>query len=294
MPPKRKARDAVSPDRPSKSLTRPSRASKASPDTDGNNSEDLPTRPAKKTRGTSSRTARQDDDLDDDFGHYARSSSKPTTIEQHLMDQNKKSKEFIQNFKEQVTQGRETFHDTLARLKQDLLKCRDADDDDLSGIHATLRASVPSFSTKDHPLFEQTQQLIRLSRAILKCHQTADRDSRTVDLKSPRETWKQDEEGMRKLLEYGKLHGEKVVEGWITPTTSEQKHQGTDDDDDDGEDSGEDKEIMTEAENLAKGLFEWRRKGRGLLKAEGWGVAARRQMVALAGVVRTLQPQESE
>jgi hypothetical protein len=36
------------------------------------------------------------------------------------MDQNKKSKEFIQHFKEQVTQGRETFHDTLARLQQDL------------------------------------------------------------------------------------------------------------------------------------------------------------------------------
>lgn len=49
-----------------------------------------------------------------------RASSKPATIEQHLMDQNKKSKEFIQGFKEQVVQGRERVQDTLARLKQDL------------------------------------------------------------------------------------------------------------------------------------------------------------------------------
>jgi hypothetical protein len=49
-----------------------------------------------------------------------RTSSKPATIEQHLMDQNKKSKAFIQGFKEQVAQARERVHGTLARLKQDL------------------------------------------------------------------------------------------------------------------------------------------------------------------------------
>jgi hypothetical protein len=47
-------------------------------------------------------------------------SSKPATIEQHLMDQNKKSKEFIQGFKEQVAEGRERVQETLAKLKQDL------------------------------------------------------------------------------------------------------------------------------------------------------------------------------
>jgi hypothetical protein len=50
----------------------------------------------------------------------ARGSSKPATIEQHLMDQNKKSKEFIQGFKEQVAQGRAHAHSALAKLKQDL------------------------------------------------------------------------------------------------------------------------------------------------------------------------------
>jgi hypothetical protein len=104
---------------------------------------------------------------------------------------------------------------------------------------------------------------------------------------------------MRKLLEYGKVYGEKVVEGWITPTTPKNRDQSTEDGDEEEEGEGDadddDDERTTEAENLARGLFEWRRKGRGLLNAgEGWGVAARRQMVALAGAVRTLQPQESE
>ncbi|KAK4122731.1 hypothetical protein N657DRAFT_646462 [Parathielavia appendiculata] len=89
---------------------------------------------------------------------------------------------------------------------------------------------------------------------------------------------------MRKLLEYGRLYGERVVEGWITP-------RDQDEGDEDGDSNGEEeKKKMSEAENLARGLFEWRRKGRGLpgKAEESWGVAARRQMVVLAGVVRTL------
>jgi hypothetical protein len=53
-----------------------------------------------------------------------RTSSKPATIEQHLMDQNKKSKAFIQGFKEQVAEARERAHETLARLKQGLCVIR--------------------------------------------------------------------------------------------------------------------------------------------------------------------------
>jgi hypothetical protein len=99
----------------------------------------------------------------------------------------------------------------------------------------------------------------------------------------------QDEEGMRKLLEYGRLYGERVVEGWITPRDQQSGDCGGGEEDEESSDGEEDKENMSEAENLAKGLFEWRRKGRGLVKGkESWGVAARRQMVALAGVVRTL------
>jgi hypothetical protein len=114
------------------------------------------------------------------------------------------------------------------------------------------------------------------------------RDSRAPEeLASPRETWERDEEGMRKLLEHGRVFGERVVEGWITPSAPGEDGGGGSDsgasEDDDGGDG-------SEAENLARGLFEWRRKGCGLKggQQESWGVVARRQMVALAGVVRTL------
>lgn len=94
---------------------------------------------------------------------------------------------------------------------------------------------------------------------------------------------------MRKLLTYGKTFGEKVVEGWITPHCNDEVGHGAGEGWND-EVVDENGEVLSETENLAKGLFEWRRRGRGLLKEgkESWGVVARKQMVALAGVVRTL------
>lgn len=94
---------------------------------------------------------------------------------------------------------------------------------------------------------------------------------------------------MRTLLAYGRVHGERAVEGWIAPRDDDKHHEMTDGEEEGG--SEEERERRSEAENLARGLFEWRRKGRGLGLAEGaesWGVAARRQMGALVGVVRTL------
>ncbi|AEO61691.1 hypothetical protein MYCTH_2121463 [Thermothelomyces thermophilus ATCC 42464] len=206
----------------------------------------------------------------------------PSTIEEHLMDQNDKSKEFIQGFKEQVAGVRQRTHNALAKLKQDFTQ--------LETISAAAQSTTPS--TKDNPLFEQTQHLLRLSRAVLACHRTADRDSRTHQelLALPREMWKQDEEGMRKLLSYGKTFGEKAVEGWITPHCTVGVGDGVGEEQSDGAVDENGEEGLSEAENLARGLFEWRRRGRGLSREgeESWGVAARKQMVALAGVVRTL------
>ncbi|KAL2130758.1 hypothetical protein VTI74DRAFT_5976 [Chaetomium olivicolor] len=298
MPPKRKAKDSACTNATSASRARSARGPKTPAGSDGTDIDVLPTRPVKRTRGATSRATKQDDALDeDDFGSYGRASSKPATIEQHLMDQNKKSKEFIQGFKDHVAQGRDQVHDILAKLKQELTKpptCLSANDN-LPNLSLTLQTAAQTLTTKDNILFEQTQQLLRFSRAILACHQTAERDSRTADLTSPRETWKQDEEGMRKLLEYGKVYGEKVVEGWITPSPEDQ-------DDESDSNNEDDEENMDEAENLARGLFEWRRKRRGLRslvmgkgddrKGESWGVAARRQMVALVGVIRTLLEKE--
>ncbi|KAK4101544.1 hypothetical protein N658DRAFT_516031 [Parathielavia hyrcaniae] len=233
------------------------------------------------------------------------SRARQATIEQHLMDQNKKSKAFLQGFKDQVAQARDQLHETLAGLKRDLAKPshntatgNDNNHPTASGMFTALQAAAAaaaqsSPSTKDNnPLFEQTQALLRLSRAILACHRTVEQQSRhsTENLSSPRETWAQDEDGMRKLLEYGRLYGERAVEGWITPRAQDDKACCGEEDDDESN-SEEEREKLSEAENLAKGLFEWRRKGRGLLlgKAEeSWGVAARRQMGALVGVVRTL------
>ncbi|KAL2195780.1 hypothetical protein P885DRAFT_38952 [Corynascus similis CBS 632.67] len=256
MPPKRKAKESTSPSRLPVSRTRASRASKAE-------------------------------------------SPPSATIEQYLMEQNLKSKDFIRSFKEQVVRGRQRCHDALAKLKQDLAKGPGGtSNDSFAGIYASLLQTATSAaaaqptvaaSTRDNPLFEQTQYLLRLSRAVLACHRTADRDSRAQQelLALPRETWKQDQEGMRKLLGYGKAFGEKVVEGWIMPHC-------TAGDGDGAEEGGEDDaEGSSEVENLAKGLFEWRKKGRGMLEVEvdeSWGVAARKQMTALVGVVRTLRP----
>ncbi len=90
---------------------------------------------------------------------------------------------------------------------------------------------------------------------------------------------------MCELLEWGRIHGEKAVERWITP---EEKCAG---EDKEAGDRGLGEEERGEAEGLAKGLFGWRKmEGAG----ESWGVAARRQMVALAGVVRTLPEREGE
>ncbi|KAK4247101.1 hypothetical protein C7999DRAFT_14840 [Corynascus novoguineensis] len=213
-----------------------------------------------------------------------RESPNPATIEQYLMEQNLKSKDFIRSFKEQVVRGRQRCHDALAELKQDLLL--------QTATSAAAAQPTVAASTRDNPLFEQTQYLLRLSRAVLACHRTADRDSRAEQelLALPRETWKQDEEGMRKLLGYGKAFGEKVVEGWIMPHCTAREGDGAAEEEEDyGEGS-------SEVENLAKGLFEWRKKGRGMLKVEveeSWGVAARKQMTALVGVVRTLRPKKT-
>jgi hypothetical protein len=90
---------------------------------------------------------------------------------------------------------------------------------------------------------------------------------------------------MRKLLECGRVYGERVVEGWLTPEEKEKESGGEGEGEDgDGEEGEFDEGMMREAEKLARGLFETeRRKGE-----ETWGVAARKQMVALAGVVMTL------
>ncbi|KAK4142953.1 6d24efdd-47e8-48fc-a4f6-c9a3cf6d6fdb [Dichotomopilus funicola] len=283
MPAKRKAGNSAPAARKTGPGAKSSRTTKTSLTSDDNESDVPPFKPAKRARGATSQAAKDDDDDDDDLG-YGRGPAKSTTIEQHLMDQNKKSKEFISAFKSQIAEGREQTQAALAKLRRELGDPQNDSSNNMAEIFTVLQTSVrTALSADDNPLFEKTQQLVSLSHAILDCHRKAERDSRKQNIQSPREIWKQDEEGMRKLLEYGKIFGEKVVEGWISPDDrgGDRESQEESDNVDEGEDS--------EVENLAKGLFEWRRKGRGLGKSdESWGGLARKQMVAMAGVVRTL------
>ncbi|GAB1313226.1 Ribosome assembly protein 3 [Madurella fahalii] len=300
MPPKRKSQGAASPYPLPATRTRSTRATKAPVGADGNDhySEVLPSKPVKRARKPPFPASRPDEDHDDEFGDSGRSGApKPATIEQHLMDQSRKSKDFIQSFKEQVTKGRDRAHETLSKSKQDLLlsapcspspsssqKNNDLPDD----LYATLASAAQTLTTDDNPLFAQTQQLLRLSRAILQCHGRVERDVRecvaAAGLGSPRALWERDAEGMRRLLVCGREVGEKAIEGWISPAgAGEQQGEWGADSDGNGDGDGDGKE---EVDGLAKELFDRRER----TAEESWGVMAKRQMVALTGVVRALDP----
>ena len=150
-------------------------------------------------------------------------------------------------------------------------------------LSAAIEPVVISF--KDSPLYEETQKVLHLSHDLLQRHEKANGEfnQNSATLKTPREVWKRDKASLKKLLECGRVHGEKIVEGWITPEDG--KRQGESEDEDDGDDAGLDGDIG-EVKDLAKGLYE--RKKEELKGEEAWGVAAKKQMVALAGLVRTL------
>lgn len=72
MPPKRKAKDAVSPNPRAPPRARSARGPKASVGSDETDIDILPTKPTKRARGAAARAAKQDDDFDDDLGNYGR------------------------------------------------------------------------------------------------------------------------------------------------------------------------------------------------------------------------------
>jgi hypothetical protein len=142
-----------------------------------------------------------------------------------------------------------------------------------------------AISFKDNPLYEETQKVLHLSHDLLQRHEKANSEfnQNSAALKTPREMWKQDEESLKKLLECGRIHGEKIVEGWITPDDG--KSQGESEDEDDGDDASLGGNLG-EVKDLAKGLYKWKKEE--LKGEEAWGVAAKKQMVALVGLLKTL------
>ncbi|KAK3371293.1 hypothetical protein B0T24DRAFT_628472 [Lasiosphaeria ovina] len=208
------------------------------------------------------------------YSQFGNSTSKNSvTVEQNLMDLNRSSKEFVREFKAKVGKERDNVLTALAQYKQDLHGFHDVHHDELAGVYSSLKTAAGNSNMKDNPLFQQTKQIIHLSRAILKLYQIVDKESQQPKLTVPREAWRQDQKKMDQLLNYGKQHGERLAESIISPA----------------EEHSNDRILaqadMSEAEDIAMGLFGNTRKEAG----EGtWGRTAHAQLKALMSVVRTL------
>lgn len=186
-------------------------------------------------------------------------------------------------------QKRNTDHPFLS-LRHDV---QNNNEEDFRKIYATLKVTVTTDKTKQHPssgstketnpLFTKGQQLTKLCRDILQCHQITDRDSQQHKPMVPREIWEQDYQKMRQLLDYGKKYGEKLVEGIISPSSDVGKGDHKTPSSIEGENGGED---LGEPETLAVGLFDKSKKKSE--ETETWGRVAHAQVKALAAVVRTV------
>lgn len=129
--------------------------------------------------------------------------------------------------------------------------------------------ATPSSSSlvEDHALHQQTQQLIRLCRSMLNCHENAEKAFQRPGLVNPQARWKQDEKKMAELLRCGRHYGEKLVEGLLSP------EEGTPAGDIEGE------------EGLVAEMFE---KSSRAVEEEGWGPIAQAQLKALTSIMRTV------
>jgi len=139
----------------------------------------------------------------------------------------------------------------------------------------SLSGVVISTNVKENPLHQQTQQMLRLCRNILRRHQTTERESQRPGLVSPRAAWTEDEQKMVALLQCGRQYGEKLAENLLSPDETNPDNVARRSGDKGSE----------EAEGLVAGMFE---KTKQTAVSDTWGQVAHAQMRALAGVVRTL------
>ncbi|KAK0652188.1 hypothetical protein B0T16DRAFT_387495 [Cercophora newfieldiana] len=268
MPPKRKAKEVNSSlGGPASRAQKPQKA-QTIPDDDDDDFEIRPKPPTKRPRKAQPRAKPTGRNQDDAVGRP----QMPTTVEQHLMDQNSKSKEFIQTFREEVTQGQEKAHKVLEQFKRNLDKAHAGQQQELFAGGGNVREVVTSTDVKENPLYQQTQHMLRLCRNILERHQTAEKESQRPGLVPPRAAWKRDEQEMVALLQYGRQYGEKlannlVVPGAVNPTEVTLGTEG-------------------EGQEEVAGLFEKTREVAGV--DDTWGKIAQAQMMALIGAVTTL------
>ncbi|KAK0740943.1 hypothetical protein B0T18DRAFT_419051 [Schizothecium vesticola] len=208
-------------------------------------------------------------------GGRAGKAKKPSaTVEQHLMEQNAKSKEFIQAFREEVLAERERGWSVLGKMRGGLHKTTavPAQKNPLVD-YDRLKVTPIMVNKENNPLYQQTLEMTRLCRRIVQRHRDVERETERPGLTTPRETWREDGEEMGRLLTYGRQYGEKLVAGLISPN-------GVDVASNDGE-GGEVDGMVTELFKSGK-------------KTDTWGRVARDQVKTLLGVVRTLAGHEVE
>ncbi|KAK1761392.1 hypothetical protein QBC47DRAFT_428850 [Echria macrotheca] len=266
---RRKTKDATASQSNAESSSRPGRPSDAISViiSDDDEYEILPKRPVKRTRKTKRLRKPSLEDVEDGSGLGLQKPA--TTVEQHLMEQNKKSKDFIQTFKDEATKARDEARESLEQNR-----AHSTQRPDLVGSCSALDAEGAT-SRKYLPLFLQTKEMIRLCWAVVERHEAAERESLHPELVSPKEKWEKDRQKMTLLLEYGRQYGQKLAESLLSPEDMEPEELDCDAPLADEED----------ASGLALGMFDKTKKA---VRSETWGQLAHAQMKALTSVARTL------
>ncbi|KAK5660939.1 hypothetical protein OQA88_12313 [Cercophora sp. LCS_1] len=264
MPPKRKAKEVL----PLQSDAAPGPQKRKV--SDAHTREDdvveipAPRKPAKRVRNTQPQ-AKKAVKGDGDFVGY--DPQKPATIEQHLRDQNNKSKQFLQEFKDEVSEGSGKALVALIKSKEDLDRVRTVEQD-----FPRLDQSSTLPNKAENALYQETQKVIHLCRRIHRLHKTAEEETQPEGLKPLRETWKKDEQGLKVLLRYGKQYGERMAENLLSAEERDvviAKGRG----------------VTDETEQSMQRLFEESRKA---MAEKSWGSVVKAQMKAFSEVIKTL------
>ncbi|KAK3387140.1 hypothetical protein B0H63DRAFT_541335 [Podospora didyma] len=239
----------------------------------GKEREDAQGKPTKRARTAQLPAAKKKGSHEKDDSHKGTCQpQKPVTVEGHLAELTKKSKEFMHDYKDRLAEEEEDFHEAMAKCKQDLRELPDVHREKMAPIRSELETKAKRIEEK--AVLEKSKKVIQISHQMLKHHEAIDKESQRYTVDMPGDVWKQDEHHLNLLLGYGKKHGQKLVEAIINPAAD--KYPAV---------FSQTSTGMNEVEDIALGLFENSRKATGI---ETWGKVARAQLKALVGVAKTL------
>ncbi|KAK4462430.1 hypothetical protein QBC42DRAFT_326921 [Cladorrhinum samala] len=207
--------------------------------------------------------------------------SPPTTIEQSLLKQNKRSKQYLQEFKKKLLNSQDEAQKSLVAARQDLAQPQPASRHDLiAEIRGVLQPML--MPNNRNPVADQVQKILDLGHTMLNAHRTMEKVTRQPHLINIIKGWEQDRKMMEKLLFYGKKEGIRIVDRIIDPypeRTNAQRQSSRG-----GVQGG--REMTAEEEALAFVMYSTLKKDKEAKPA--WGVAARKQLEALIQAVNTL------